>query len=89
MVSLQDMRIGARYYDNGGGETGYFTGDISEVIVYDSLLSDTARQSVEQSLLNKYNLPGAAAAPEPGALALILGGGTPLIGIVSRRRRSR
>ena len=51
-VSLQDLRIGARYYDNGGGpfETGYLNGNIAEIRVYDTLLSDAQRQAVEQEL---------------------------------------
>ena len=88
-VSLQDVRIGGRYYDNGGGpyETGYLNGDIAEVIVYDSLLTDPQRQSVEQALTTKYFTP--ASVPEPGALALLMGSGMAGAGFLTRRRHSR
>ena len=88
IVSLQDLRIGARYYDNGGGETGYLNGDIAEVILYDRLLSDTERQTIEQGLAGKYSTPFATSTPEPGSLALLFAGG--LCGAtLFRRKKSR
>ena len=66
-VSLQDLRIGARYYDNGGGpyETGYFDGYIADVQVYNTLLSSSDLASVEQSLAAQYITPGSPSAMAP------------------------
>ena len=88
-ISLQDVRIGGRYYDNGGGpyETGYLNGDIAEVIVYEGVLTDPQRQGVEQTLTNKYFTP--ASVPEPSALALLAGACLSGGGFLVRRKRAK
>jgi hypothetical protein len=57
-VSLQDIRVGSRFFDfaNGPYETGSFIGDIAEVLIYGTLLTEADRISVEDYLRNKYNL---------------------------------
>jgi hypothetical protein len=57
-VSLQDIRVGSRFYDNGNGpyETGYFIGDIAEVLIYGTLLTEADWLAAEDYLSNKYGL---------------------------------
>jgi hypothetical protein len=57
-VSLGDIRVGSRFYDNGDGpyETGYFIGDIAEVLIYGALLTDADWLAAEDYLSNKYGL---------------------------------
>jgi len=86
IVSLQDLRIGARYYDNGGGETGYLNGDIAEVLLYDRLLSDPERQTIEKGLADKYAMPFDTSVPEPGNMALLFGGGCSGAALLYRKR---
>jgi hypothetical protein len=81
-ISLQEMRVGARFY--GGSERGYLHGEISEVIVYDRLLTNTERQAVENLLLTKY-LP----VPAPSALLSGLLGTVPGVLLLLRRRKKR
>jgi len=88
LVSLQDLRIGARYYDNGGGETGYLNGDIAEALLYDRLLSDPERQAIEKGLADKYAMPFDTNVPEPGSIALLCAGGFSGAALL-RRKKSR
>jgi hypothetical protein len=89
-VSLQDMRVGARYYDNGGGpyESGFLDGYIADVQIYNTVLSDSDRQAVEQALTDEYIAPIAPAStvPEPAGYALICLGLGGLLALVLRRR---
>lgn len=53
----------------GGSDFGFFLGDVAEVIVYNTALSITDRQTVHEYLIGKY------AIPEPGSAALLVLGG--------------
>jgi hypothetical protein len=52
------FRIGAQYYNSLAGNVYSvpLSGDIAEIIIYDSALSDPDRQSVESYLNSKYNI---------------------------------
>ncbi len=52
------------------GSTGYFDGQIAEILIYDTALSDSDRQWVADYLGDKYGL----AVPEPASIALSAGG---------------
>jgi hypothetical protein len=51
----------------------YFTGDLAEVQIYDSALSDTDRLGYERALKCKYGLSGAATPLAPPGLTAIAG----------------
>ena len=51
--SVERRGIGA---SNATFDSQFFTGDIAEIIVYDSTLGTTERQQVESYLSNKYNI---------------------------------
>jgi hypothetical protein len=49
--STYDMSLG-----RGNGGAGHVNGDIAEIIIYDSALSDTDRASVENFLISKWHI---------------------------------
>ena len=51
--SLEEIRIGGRYYM--GAERGFLDGDISEVLFYDSAISDADRVKLTEYLSKKYD----------------------------------
>ncbi len=51
--SLEEVRLGGRFYF--GGEHGFFDGDISEVLFYDTALSNSERVELTRYLSNKYD----------------------------------
>jgi putative heme-binding domain-containing protein len=57
MIGLDQMAIGSRIYSNDPAQPphaqGFFNGAIAEVLVYERALTDSERQSVEQTLLAK------------------------------------
>jgi len=61
----------------------FFRGDVAEILVYNTVLSDANRQAVEAYLYEKYF------APEPASLALLAGGAALLLsrGRVPTERR--
>ncbi len=63
--------------------TSFFSGNISEILIYDRSLSGVERQQVESFLGDKYNV---AIVPEPSAVALLALAGAALM---SNRRRQQ
>ena len=56
-LSLEELTLGARYYTNGPGEQqvrGSFQGDLSELLVFDRVLSAAEAQAVREYLRLKY-----------------------------------
>ena len=43
--------------DAGNGDGYFFTGDIAEILIYKSVLSDAQIQEVDTYLMNKYDIP--------------------------------
>lgn len=76
------------FLDNlvGGGQGEFADGRISLFRLYEGVLTP---QQVQQQSQNPFGSPVAAAAPEPGSLALIALTGLPMVGALVRRRRSR
>ncbi len=63
--------------------SSFFSGNISEILVYDRALSASERQQVEAFLGDKY---GIAVVPEPSAIVLLVAGGA-LVGFRQRKGR--
>ena len=38
------------------GDTAYYTGDIAEILIYNSVLGDSDRETTEAYLMDKYGL---------------------------------
>jgi putative heme-binding domain-containing protein len=55
-LRMDQLTVGARYYTNGGPPQvrGFLEGDISEVLIYDRMLTDTERAAVEKYLVAKH-----------------------------------
>lgn len=57
-LSMDEMTLGARYYNNGPGDqtvTGFGKCDIAEVLVYQRVLSEKERDQVRAYLTQKYD----------------------------------
>ncbi len=50
------------------GNANFLTGDIAEILIYDTALSSTDRQAVEQYLSDKWFTP----VPEPSSIVFLL-----------------
>jgi putative heme-binding domain-containing protein len=66
---MDQLTVGARFYNNGGpaNTRGFLEGDISEVLIYDRVLSDDERQQVEKYLVSKYGESRKIAIPQRSA----------------------
>ena len=66
-----ELVVGARIY-GGDSPRGFFAGEIAEMIIYDRVLSDAERKSVDSYLAAKYDaappIPPIEEAPRPGAI---------------------
>lgn len=77
VIRLDELTLGARRYSNNADRPhaqGFFTGELTEVLLYDRVLSDAERESVERYLDDKYGvlLRGLAGAPvKEGAVPLL------------------
>lgn len=77
VIHLDELTLGARRYSNNADRPhaqGFFTGELTEVLLYDRVLGDTERESVERYLDEKYGvlLRGLAGAPvKEGAVPLV------------------
>ncbi len=49
---MEELRLGGRFYF--GRETGYFHGDVSEVLIYRTQLTDAQRSGLTAHLMQKY-----------------------------------
>ena len=45
------------YFGSGNGDANYLTIDVGEIIIYNSVLSDTNRRAVETYLMSKWGIP--------------------------------
>jgi hypothetical protein len=79
-IGLDQLQIGSRLNPFTEG----FTGEIAEVIMFNSVLSDNDRNLLGGYIQNKYGLTIAGAIPEPSAAMLSLLG---LLGLLTVRRR--
>lgn len=52
LTVMDELRLGGRFYF--GGERGYYHGDISEVLIYRTRLSDEQRAGLTAHLVQKY-----------------------------------
>jgi len=68
-------RVGGGYLD-GSGTGDLYDGDLAEILIYDTVLSGSDRQSAHEYLVAKYALP------EPSAIALLA-----VTGVLLWRRR--
>jgi putative heme-binding domain-containing protein len=81
-IDLSEFRLGARKYSNTAApafESGYFHGDVAEVLLYDRVLPEKELRSVEEYLKKKYPalLKGEALAyAPPPAVQMIVPGFT-------------
>lgn len=64
-VRMDELIIGGRYYGGTEEPRGFFDGEIAEILIYDRVLSDMERATVDQYLAAKY----AAAGPIPPPVA--------------------
>jgi len=77
VLHLDELTLGARRYSNNADRPhaqGFFTGELTEVLLYDRALSDPEREMVERYLDEKYGvlLRGLTGAPvKEGAVPLI------------------
>jgi putative heme-binding domain-containing protein len=82
-LRLDEITVGARYYTNGPGAQqvrGFLQGDISEVLLYNRVLSKDETQSVRRYLDGKYaHLKQSL----PATLKLQAPGGQPLVRVVN------
>ena len=76
------LYLGRRY--NPSGSQGYVDGDIAEILVYNTNLSESERQEVGYYLQTKYGIPGSYV-PEPSVAMLLVMAAMPLM--LRRRRR--
>jgi len=76
-VPYDDTSIGS-YFDGRS-----YKGDVAELIVYSSVLSEDDRQAVGYYLQSKYEITEATYIPEPSVLALLA------VGLAAQRRRRR
>jgi len=56
-VSLDEITVGARYFNNGSGPQrveGYIRADVAEILLYDRSLAENELQSVQKYLDDKY-----------------------------------
>jgi putative heme-binding domain-containing protein len=70
MLRMDHLTIGARFYTNGGPAQvrGFLDGDILEVLIYDRVLTEAERTSVDQYLANRHGTLKQVAMPaRPGA----------------------
>ncbi|MDZ7616893.1 MAG: hypothetical protein U1E05_07815 [Patescibacteria group bacterium] len=75
------LYIGRRY--NPSGSQGYVNGDIAEILVYNTNLSESEREAVGYYLQTKYGIPGSYV-PEPSMALLLIMAALPLA--LQRRR---
>jgi hypothetical protein len=69
-------------FDSSDGESGYWDGDIHEVLLYDNALSDTDRQKIEGYLAWKWGLQADLPSGHPYKSAAPAGtGGVSVIGV--------
>jgi putative heme-binding domain-containing protein len=56
VIRMDQVRVGARYYTNGGPPQtrGFLDGDLAEVLLYDRVLTEAERTAVEAYLAGKY-----------------------------------
>ncbi|MGV3482839.1 MAG: ThuA domain-containing protein [Planctomycetaceae bacterium] len=55
-IGMEEIVLGGRYYTLGGSPEvrGFFHGDIAEVLIYDRLLPESERTTVDRYLADKY-----------------------------------
>ena len=69
-LSLDEITVGARYYNNGAGPQhvdGFGRADIAEVLVYNRVLTDDEIEAVRDYLTAKYAALKDALPPTPTA----------------------
>src|SRR5262249_30448592 len=56
VLRMDQLTVGARFYTNGGppAARGFLDGDIAEVLVYNRVLSEAERASVDKYLTTKH-----------------------------------
>ncbi len=74
-LKMDQITVGARFYNNGGPADirGFLDGDISEVLIYDRILTDAEREQVDKYLISKYGETRKVAIPATST------GGKPLV----------
>ncbi len=66
-LKLDELRVGARYYTNGGPPEprGFLEGDIAELLLFDRRLTDAERGAIDEYLAQKYAAAPTIARPGP------------------------
>ena len=71
-TGVQVTNIGISIGVRWGPDTSYFGGDIGEILIYDSVLTNTQRQMVEGYLAKKWNFPASLPNGHPSRYGLNL-----------------
>lgn len=56
LQTLSNVTRDSNYIGQSGNGSNYFTGQIAEVLIYDTNLNDALRENVEEYILNKFSL---------------------------------